>query len=198
MPQNLPIILGSASPMRLKLLQEAGFAISEVLVADIDESERKGEKPNLYCQRITKNKFVAVSKLIKHKKAILITADTTAMVRGVFLHKTYSDNDIEKYLKLMSGRKHTVITTVCCGIVENGEVLSLKSKTVISKVSIKKMHPTEIKFFVDSQNGHGKAGGYSLRGIMSRYIKEIHGSYSSILGLPIYEVSQLLNSLGYK
>jgi septum formation protein len=191
---TLPIILGSASPMRLKLLQESGFSIAEVITADIDEIEHKGEKPEQYCQRVTKNKFIAVANLIK-QRSILITADTTAISRGIFLHKTYSDDEIKKYLKLLSGKKHKVITSVCCGIVEDGQIIELKSKTVISKVSVKKMHSSEILFFVNSQNGYGKAGGYTLQGIMSRYIKEIHGSYSSILGLPIYEVSQLLNSL---
>ena len=196
--ENLPVVLGSSSETRLSLLKSAGINVTEVLAVDLDESQIKKEKPRNYCIRIATEKFNAVSTLLKHKKAILITADTTAIARGHLLHKTYDDEDIRKYMHLISGRRHKVITTVCCGIVTDTKIESIRIRTVESTVSVKKMHEKEIELFVRSKNGLGKAGGYTLQGVMARYIKEINGSFSGVLGLPLYETSQLLNSLGYK
>jgi len=196
--ENLPIVLGSASPMRLTLLKNAGFEVAEVLSVDLDETEHKKENPRDYCLRVTKEKFIAVSKLIKTQKAILITSDTTGIVGKKFLHKTDNDEVIRKYMHLISGKKHKVITSICCGIVINNEIQEIRTKTVESTVSVKRMHDKEIEFYVRSKQGLGKAGGCTLQGIMARYITEINGSFSSILGLPLYETSQLLNSLGYR
>ena len=114
------------------------------------------------------------------------------------MHKTYDDETLKGYFKLISGKRHKVISAVCCGIVKNNEVESIRTKVVESTISIKKMHEIEIEAFIASKEGLGKAGGYTLKGLMACYVKQINGSFYSILGLPLYETSQLLNSLGYK
>lgn len=192
---NLPIILGSASSERLSLLKTVGIVPDEVLSVDLDESEHKKEKPEHYCARVAKEKFEAISKIIGPKKAIVITADTTAVARGTLLHKANTDEEIRYYISLISGRRHRVITAVYCGIVENNKIEILKSRVVDSTISMKRMTKEEIDSFVESKDGYGKAGGYTIKGFIGRYIKRINGSFSGILGIPLYETNQMLQSL---
>ncbi len=193
--ERLPVILGSASSERLLLLKSADITPDEVLSVDLDESERKKEKPEHYCSRVAKEKFEAIAKIIGPKKAIVITADTTAFARGVLLHKAHSDEEIRYYISLISGSRHRVITAVYCGIVESNKVETLKSRVVGSTISMKRMTKAEIEHFVESKDGYGKAGGYTIKGVIGRYIKRINGSFSSILGIPLYETSQMIESL---
>lgn len=196
--QNLPIVLGSASSERLVLLKSIGIIPDAVLSVDLDESERKKELHKDYCKRVAKEKFIAVSKIMNPKKSILITADTIGIASRQLLHKTYADEDIRKYLHLISGKRHRVITVVYCGIVENNLIESMKVRLVESTISIKRLDEREIEKFISSKEGYGKAGGYTIKGSMGAYIKQINGSFSSILGLPLYETKQLLNSYGYR
>lgn len=196
--ENLPLILGSASSERLILLKSIGINPDKIISVDLDETEQKNEKAYHYCKRVAQEKFCAVAKVVDKKESILITADTTAIASGKLLHKTYDDEVLREYIKIISGKRHRVISAVCCGVVKNNEVKSMKTKVVESTVSIKKMHHEEIESFIRSKEGLGKAGGYTLKGQMARYVKQINGSFYSILGLPLYETSQLLNALGYQ
>ncbi|MCH9754151.1 MAG: Maf family nucleotide pyrophosphatase [Alphaproteobacteria bacterium] len=195
---NLPLILGSASSERLVLLKSVGIIPDRVLSVDLDETEQKREKPYHYCKRVAQEKFYAVAKILEEKEAILITADTTAVASGKLLHKTYDDETLRKHIELISGKRHRVISAVCCGVIKNNKVESIRTKVVESSLTIKKMTNLEIESFIESKEGLGKAGGYTLKGVMACYVKQINGSFYSILGLPLHETYQLLNSLGYK
>lgn len=194
--QQLPLILGSGSVRRLEYLRMAGYQVDKVLVADTDESSLPKEKPKDYAKRVTIDKMQAIAP--QAGSAFVITADTTAVCRGKILHKTDDDMVLRKYLKDLSGRRHTVYTAVCCAKVINGTIEKMRSKISESVVQFRLLTEKEIEHYIATKEGRRKAGGCTLQGISSRYIKFISGSSSGIVGLPLYETTLLLDSVGYK
>ncbi len=195
---SLPLVLASGSASRLKLLQDADIHPILTITTDVDESELKDEKPEHYCTRVSKLKFEAAVKLLTVPRAILLAADTTCVAGRKILHKTESREEVRKHLQIISGKRHKVMTSVVCGLVENGEVKSVKSRLVKSTLLFKRMTTDEIEHLVASDQGLNKAGGCQIMTISSRYLKFISGSFSNVVGLPMYETTCLLGSLGYK
>lgn len=195
---SLPLILASGSPSRMKLLQDADIHPISVINTDIDESEIKGERPREYCVRVSKLKFNAAAKLLTIPTAILLAADTIAITGNRILHKTEDKEKVREYMRMISGKRHVVLTSVVCGLVENGEIKSIKSKLVKSTLLFKRMTTQEIDHLVESEQGINKSGGCQIMNIASRYLKFISGSFSNVVGLPMYETTCLLSSLGYK
>jgi len=113
------------------------------------------------------------------------------------LHKSYDSEQIRSSLKLISGRRHKVFTSVCCGLVEDNALKKLRQRTVVSILKFKRFTDKEIQELVDSKQGNGAAGNYTLNGLANKYLQFLSGSYSSVIGLPLYETSQMLTSLGY-
>ena len=173
-----------------------------IIAPDVDESELPKELPRSYCQRITEKKFKsAADKIIAEhpelKHVIFIVADTTAACGRRLLHKAYDPKEIEKLLGLISGRRHKLFTSVYCGLIENGQLVATRKRTVLSILKFKRLTAKEINELVESKQCEGMAGGYTLDGLASKYLQFMSGSYSNILGLPLYETSQMLTSLGY-
>lgn len=198
------IILASSSKARLALMENIGITPQLVISPDADETPLPNELPRHYCIRVAEKKFAAALDMLKAshkgllKHAIVITADTTVACGRRMLHKSFDRDEIKRHLQLLSGRRHKALTGFVCGLIKNGELKTLRKRTVESVLKFKRFQNHELKLLLDSGQCEGKAGGYTLNGLASRYLEFIRGSHSNVIGLPLYEVTQTLCSLGYK
>ena len=181
------LVLGSASPRRRDLLAQIGVVPDAVSPADIDETPLKGELPRVYVQRMAREKCAAIV-----SDDLVLTADTTVCVGRRILGKPEDAAEAAKFLLLMSGRRHKVITSVC---VRLGE--TTRQRTVETRVKLKRLSDHEISAYLRSDEWQGKAGGYAIQGLAVAFIPEIHGSYTNVVGLPLTETAALLTGLGY-
>jgi len=190
----MDLILASASPRRLDLLKRVGIIPTKVIPADIDESTHKGETPLAYVKRIAQEKALTIYNNHKTNNSVIIAADTTVAVGRRILQKAADVNEERAFLKLLSGKRHKVITGVSV-IDTNGKV---RTKAVTSFVKFKKLSEEDINEYINSNQWQGMAGGYSLQGLAEKYIIFIGGSYSNIVGLPLYESTNMLKGIGYE
>lgn len=203
MKSNKFLVLASSSKSRLQLLKNVNIEPDLITSPDIDESPFPKEKVRPYCHRIAAAKLPAAFKKLSEEKKIpvkdyiIITADTMAACGRRLLHKSHNAEQIRTNLKLVSGRRHKVFTSVCCGLVEDNQLKKVRQKTVMTIVKFKRFTDKEINELVASKQGEGSAGNYTLTGIANKYLQFLSGSYSSVIGLPLYETAQLLSSFGY-
>ena len=202
MHSNKFLILASSSKNRLELLRSVKIEPDLIIAPNTDETPLPKEIPTTYCQRITENKFQAAIKKLEKEKLpvntyIVIVADTIAACGRRLLNKSYDPEQIRKHLELISGRRHKLFTGVCCGLVEKGKLKTVRKKLVTSIEKFKRLTKKEIEELVHSRQCEGMAGGYTLNGLASKYLQFMSGSYSNIIGLPLYETTQMLTSLGY-
>jgi len=183
------LILASASPRRAELLRAAGFAF-EVVVADVDESARPGEKPSMYVRRLAAEKSAAALSIVKDPHAVVLGADTTVVVDDDILGKPASDADAAVMLRRLSGRGHQVLTGISLrrGAQEIGRVES-------TTVHFAPLTAEDVAWYVASGEGRDKAGAYAIQGLASRFIPEIDGSYANVVGLPVAAVAELLRQV---
>jgi len=184
----MKLILASASPRRLELLAQIGVVPDAVIPADIDETPFKAELPRVYAGRLAQEKAAAV-----HANGLVLAADTVVAVGRRILEKPSDAAEAGRFLRLLSGRRHRVITGVA---LRNGD--KIVSKQVETAVRFKHMSEAEISMFIASGEWQGKAGGYGIQGLASAFIPWVNGSYSNVVGLPLAEVSNMLCSAGYK
>ena len=178
------LILASKSPRRRELLELAGFKIDKIISPDIDELPLKSELPAQYVKRMALAKSHAVR---KRDGDFVLTADTIVFRGCRILGKPDSKSTAKKYLSLLSGCKHRVITSVC--LAHNGET---KVKNVLTVVKMKRLSTVEMNYYLDSEEWRGKAGAYAIQGIASVFIPSISGSYTNVVGLPLTETVNLL------
>lgn len=190
MPARL--ILASASPRRLDLLKQTGIVPDAVVPADMDESVLKNETPSVYAPRIAAAKAKAVHE--KHKGDFILSADTVVGVGRRILPKAETEEEARKCLELMSGRRHRVLTAVSV-IAPDGKQ---KTKTVTSVVQFKKLSAADIDAYIATGEWKGKAGGYAIQGHAAAMISFMSGSYTAIVGLPLFETLGLLKGMGYE
>jgi septum formation protein len=183
-------ILASASPRRLQILSQIGLTPTEVCPADIDETPDKTELPKLHALRLATEKAATVR--AEKPGRIVLAADTVVSVGRRILPKTLQRDEADACLKLMSGRSHRVFTGVCV-IDANGTSRTIVSET---RVKMKRLSDAELLAYLDSDEWHGKAGGYGIQGKAAAFIPYLSGSYSGVVGLPIYETVKLLKSAG--
>lgn len=179
------MILASASPRRLELLTLLGITPSQVVPADIDESERKGELPAAYVKRIAEAKATFVAQ--QFPKELVLAADTTVVVGRRILQKPADETEARAFLKLMSGRRHRVLT--CVAVVKHGK---LRSKTVTTTVRFARLRQAELDAYIASGEWKGKAGAYAIQGRAAAFIPFISGSHSNVVGLPLHETAKLI------
>ena len=182
------LTLASASPRRLELLAQIGVVPDAVRPADIDETPLKAELPRVYAGRMAREKALAVQ-----AEGLVLAADTVVAVGRRILEKPCDAAEAERFLRLLSGRRHRVITGVA---LRHGDKLRLRQ--VETAVRFKHMSDPEIAAYIASNEWQGKAGGYGIQGLASAYIPWINGSYSNVVGLPLAEVSNMLTSAGYR
>jgi len=184
----LKLVLGSASPRRKELLAQIGFVPNAVRPSDIDETPLKGEAPRDYCRRMAREKAEAVT---IDEGEVALCGDTTVAVGRRILGKPNGRGEAGAFLKLLSGRRHRVITAIVvkhkAGILEHD---------VQSAVRLKVLSAKEIDAYLETGDWEGKAGGYGIQGPASAFVPWISGSYSAIVGLPLAETYTLLTSLG--
>jgi nucleoside triphosphate pyrophosphatase len=189
--QRFPLVLASASPRRAALLAQAGIHLSRILAADIDETPRKGELPRAYALRIAIAKAGAVAD--EEGNALVLAADTVVVCGRRILPKADTPEAVESCLKLLSGRRHQVMTALAA-IGLGGK---MRTRIVTTRVAFKVLTPSEIGDYVASGEGIGKAGGYAIQGRAEAFVRFINGSYSNVVGLPLYETVSLLQGSGY-
>jgi septum formation protein len=184
-------VLASESPRRLALLRQAGVIPDAVKAAAIDETEKRGELPRDYVLRLAIGKAKAVAEK-ESATTLVLAADTTVVAGRRFLHKTESAGEVRRCLTLLSGRRHQVLTAIA--IVQGDKV---RTRIVTTRVSFARLTAAEIAAYIDSREGEGKAGGYAIQGRAETFIKSINGSYSNVVGLPLYETVTLLRGFTY-
>lgn len=183
------LILGSASPRRRELLEQLGIVPDEVRPADIDETPQEGERPRPYCARMAREKAEA---LAVGREEVLLTSDTTVAVGRRILGKPGDADEARGFLRLLSGRRHSVITAVALRSADR-----LWQRDVVTAVRLKRLTDAEIDGYVARRDWVGKAGGYAIQGPAGGFIPWIQGSYSAVMGLPLFETAQLLAAAGY-
>ncbi len=185
------LILASASPRRRTLLAQIGITPDSIIPAEIDESPHRQELPRAYAKRMAVEKAQAVA--ADHKDALILAADTVVAVGRRILPKTEDRDQVEQCLRLLSGRRHRVMTGLCL-IAPDGQK---RVRCVESIVGIKRLSEQERAFYLDHGDWQGKAGGYAIQGHAAAFIRFLSGSYSNVVGLPLYDVAAMLQGMGY-
>ena len=184
-------LLGSASPRRLELLKQIGINPDLVEAPNIDETNFKKELPSNYVKRMAIEKSLILQP--KYENSIILTADTVVALGRRILPKTTDVKMAEDCLRMISGRRHKVLTSFA--LCSPNKIL--KVKTVVSIVKFKRLHNEEIKYYLETNEWNGKAGGYAIQGVAASFINFISGSYSNVMGLPLAELYRALLSIGY-
>jgi septum formation protein len=187
-----PFVLASASPRRLALLRQVGIEPSVVIAPEIDETARKGEAPRIYALRVAVAKTETVTP--KEAGSFVLAADTVVAAGRRILPKADNDAEVERCLKLLSGRRHQVLTALA--LKPPGK--PMRTRVVMTRVAFKVLSQLEIAAYVASGEGIGKAGGYAVQGRAEAFVRSINGSYSNVVGLPLYETLSLLQGSGWK
>lgn len=183
-------ILASASPRRRELLSALipGF---EIIPSDVDERLLNGESPEEHVLRLSKEKALAVSRT--HQNRWVLGADTIVVVDGDVLGKPETPAEAKRMLGMLSGREHIVITGFALVKGDEGVVVN---DTVRSGVLFKEISADEMEWYTRTEEPYDKAGGYAVQGKASFFIKEIHGSYTNVIGLPLCEVITAMEQAG--
>lgn len=190
--QRTPLVLASASPRRLDLLAQVGVAPDRVDPADIDETPLRDETPRRHALRLAVEKARAVAP--RSPGAIVLAADTVVAVGRRILPKAETPEQAAYCLKLLSGRNHKVLTGVAAIAPDGREA----SRLVETRVQFKHLSDQERADYLAGGEWTGKAGGYGVQGVAGGFIIDLHGSYTSVVGLPLYETLNLLTGLGYR
>jgi septum formation protein len=182
-------ILASSSPRRIALLNDIGIVPDKIIPADIDETPLANEKPRALAERLSLEKLQAITET----GAYILAADTVVGVGRRILPKAETDADVRMCLQLMSGRRHHVYTGVALRAPDG----KITSRTSESTVIFRSLSDDDISAYIKTGEGIGKAGGYAVQGAASGLIRFISGSYTGIVGLPLFEVAQLLRGAGW-
>ncbi|MHC0448852.1 MAG: Maf family protein [Candidatus Lariskella arthropodorum] len=191
MNNSKKLILASSSEERMRMLTASGYKVDSIVPANIDESELKGEMPKALAFRLAFEKVQKVSQ--EFPNDVVIGADTVVSVGRTSLPKALLESDAKLCLDKLSGRRHVVYTGIC--LAHNS---IFRKKVAMSIVKFKHLTEEEKSFYVESKEWYGKAGGYAIRGKASSFIQYIRGLDSTIMGLPMSIVYNLLQSFGIK
>lgn len=187
-----PLVLASASPRRVDLLRQAGLEPDRIVATDLDESPAKGETPRQLALRLAVAKAKAAA--ATEPDAYVLGADTVvALGRRVF-GKPADEGEARRMLGLLSGRTHRVLTGVAVQA-PDGRIASRLSET---RLRWKRLSAAEVDALLESGEWRGVAGGYRIQGRAAAFTLELQGSYSGVVGLPLYETLALLDGLGYR
>ena len=188
-PDRPPLVLASASPRRLALLAQIGVTPDRVLSPEIDETPRHEENPRLCARRLARAKAEAVTV----PGALILAADTVVAAGRRILPKAETEAEARACLALLSGRRHRVLTAVVLRLADG----TLRERLAESAVGFARLTEAEIAAYLASGEWHGKAGGYAIQGRAAGFIRFLSGSYSNVVGLPLFETAQLLRGAGW-
>jgi septum formation protein len=182
------LVLASASPRRLDLLRQIGLEPDAIDPANADETPRPRETPRAYALRMAEAKLAAV--MVRHPQATVLAADSVVAVGRRILPKAETEAEARDCLALLSGRRHKVLGGVAIGC--SGKV---RTRLVETAVRFKRLEKSEIEDYVQSGEWQGKAGGYAIQGRAASFVAFISGSYSNVVGLPLFETAALLKTV---
>tara|TARA_R110000796_G_scaffold41989_1_gene104060 strand:+ start:136 stop:723 length:588 start_codon:yes stop_codon:yes gene_type:complete len=185
------LILASQSPRRKELLQQLGYDFT-CAPADIDESVQSLENPEQYVARLALEKAQAIA-VKQGDDVVVLGSDTSVVFEQHILGKPETLADCLAMLSLLSGKTHQVITAIAAVKGQWSEVV-----IVSSEVDFKTLSEKEMTRYWQTGEPQDKAGGYGIQGIAGQFVKQIRGSYSAVVGLPLYETAQLLSTFGVK
>jgi len=191
MAERANLILASASPRRRDLLAQIGIVPDRIAAADLDESPLKDETPAQLALRLAVSKAQAVA---ASTPGYVLAADTVVCVGRRVLDKAETEADVAACLKLLSGRGHRVYT----GVAVVSPVGKLASRLVETRLTFKRLSDVDIAAYLACGEGIGKAGGYAIQGLAGSYVTQLVGSYTGVMGLPLYETRCLLDGAGYR
>jgi len=186
-------VLASESPRRKALLAQAHIVPDAIRAAAIVETPLKGELPRVHAERLAAEKARVVASRWDGAPAIILAADTVVACGRRILPKAESDADVLACLKLLSGRQHQVFTAVAL-ITPAG---ALRRRTVLTRVAFGRLGVAELRSYVESREGVGKAGGYAIQGRAETFVRRLNGSWSNVVGLPLAETVALLRGNNY-
>lgn len=199
------VYLASRSPRRRDLLKQIGVKFEPLMLrltlprgADVDEARRPGETPGAYVERIANEKAQAAARAVAMRSLFgkpVITADTVVIVDDDTLDKPGNPARATEFLQRLSGRTHEVRTCVVVAT-GSGNALRMLTQTSVSQVTFAKLTDAQIAQYCASNEPFDKAGGYAIQGLAGVFIQRIEGSYSGVMGLPLYETAQLLRQAG--
>ena len=194
-PASPRLILASASTRRLDLLAQIGVIPDLVEPADIDETVMKGETPRAHVARLAGEKSAAVG--ARHSDALVLAADTVVACGRRILPKAETPEQACDCLRLLSGRRHLVLSAVSLMLPADGAPnRNVRARTVETAVRFKRLEASEVESYIQQGEWRSKAGGYAIQGHAARFVAWINGSYSNVVGLPLFETHALLNSTG--
>ncbi len=196
------IYLASRSPRRRELLAQIGVKFEPLLFregprqdADTDEAVRPGEQPDEYVRRVTRLKAEAAWQRVVMRRGLqrkpVLAADTTVALGGEILGKPVDRPDAERILRMLSGAQHRVLTAVSVAFEERFELAVSESLVTFARISEER-----ISTYVQSGESFDKAGAYAVQGRAGAFVERIEGSYSGVMGLPLYETGELLRKFG--
>lgn len=188
------LILASASPRRLELLDQIGVHPACVRPADIDETPKPAEKPQHLAGRLARGKAEKIRLEYEGRKSFILAADTVVACGTRLLDKPKDEEQAQFYLRLLSGRRHKVYGGIAL-LAPSGQ---MTSRVIVTAVQFKRLSSEEISQYIRSGEWAGKAGGYAVQGRASSLIKSFRGSYSNIVGLSLYDVRQMLQGNGFR
>lgn len=189
----LKLILASASPRRKDLLAQIGVIPDLVSSVAFDESVLPDESPREAVERLARGKAEAAKSLRRSDDDLILTADTIVACGRRILGKPTDEKDARRMLQLLSGRRHQVLSAIC--LVGQGDVIT--SRTVVTRVSFKRLSGQELDAYLASGEWDGKAGAYAIQGRAGVFVRSLEGSYSNVVGLPLHETANLLGGAGF-
>ena len=185
------LVLASASPRRLELLKQIGLVPDRVDPASLDETPMPRELPAAHASRLAREKAEAVA--ARHPGAVVLAADTVVACGRRILSKSTDETTARKCLSLLSGRRHRVIGGVA--VIAPGK--GAKVRLVTTTVAFKRLTDAEIEAYLASGEWRDKAGAYAIQGRAALFVRFLSGSYSNVVGLPLFETAALLQAAGY-
>jgi septum formation protein len=191
------LVLASGSPRRLSLINQAGIEPDALQPADIDEIPKRGELPRACANRLARAKAEAALASVRLDEelrgAYILAADTVVAVGRRILPKAELLDEASQCLRLLSGRNHRVYTAIC--LVTPRE--AFRQRLVETRVRFKRLSNTDIEAYLASGEWRGKAGGYAAQGLAGAFIVKLVGSYTNVVGLPLYDTVALLEGEGF-
>jgi len=189
-PDRPALVLASASPRRLDLLQQVGIVPDVVAPANLDETPGATELPRVYAERLAAEKALAIA--ASHAHAFVLAADTVVACGRRILPKAETQEEARSCLDLLSGRAHRVYTGI--SLVKGDSQIT---KSVMTRVQVARLSDAELDAYLASGEWQGKAGGYAIQGYAAAFIRGLNGSYSNVVGLPLHETVNLLKGSGF-
>ncbi len=181
-----PLVLASASPRRLDLLRQVGLEPTEIDPPDVDETPAPRELPRAYALRMATSKLAVVA--LRHPGAVVVAADSVVVCSRRILPKAETEAEARACLDRLSGRRHRVLGAVAVGYPDG----TVRTRMVETVVRFKRLERAEVDDYLQCGEWRGKAGGYAIQGRAARFVDFLSGSYSNVVGLPLFETVKLL------